>query len=148
MLKALVMAMRSKDPRTQVGAVIVSEDNREISSGYNGSPKGFSDDDMPWLSSREEADPLKTKYPFVVHAERNAILNFRGLNREFEGARLYTTHFPCNECAKEIATVGIREVLYMHDYDYPLIEATHMIFNNADVNVRKMNPMVLSFKEI
>lgn len=106
---AEVVKQRSKDPVTQVGACIVSSDNRILSLGYNGAPNGFDDDDFPWGKVGEYSE---TKHAYVVHAERNAILNFRGSLREFEGSKLYVTYFPCNECAKEIAQVRIKEVVF------------------------------------
>ena len=108
---ALLAAMRSKDPNTQVGACIVDENNRILSTGYNGFPQGCSDDDFPW--DREGAEQNDTKYPFVVHAELNAILNAGG--RPLAGARIYVALFPCNECAKAIIQSGIREVIYLSD---------------------------------
>ena len=105
---AMLAAKRSKDPSTQVGACIVSPDNIIISTGYNGMPKGCSDDEFPW--AREGAD---TKYPFVVHAELNAILNANG--RDLRGSRIYVALFPCNECAKAIIQSGIKEVMYLSD---------------------------------
>ena len=75
---AKLTAGRSKDPNTQVGACIVSKDNRVLSTGYNGAPNNFNDDDFPW---DREGNPLETKYMFVCHAEANAIDNFRGYNR-------------------------------------------------------------------
>lgn len=107
---ALLAAQRSKDPSTQVGACIVSADNRILSVGYNGAPNGFEDAHFPWDRTGE---PLDTKYMYVVHAERNAILNFRGHRKEFENARIYVDLFPCNECAKEIIQAGIKEVIYL-----------------------------------
>lgn len=109
MRMAHIIKGRSKDPSTQVGACVVSEDNRILTVGYNGAPNGFDDDSFPWAKSGSELD---TKYPYVVHAERNAILNFRGSIREFTGATVYVTMFPCNECAKELIQVGIKEVVY------------------------------------
>ena len=105
---AMLAARRSKDPSTQVGACIVSPDNIIISTGYNGMPKGCSDDAVPW--GREGAE---TKYPYVVHAELNAILNANG--RDLRGSRLYVALFPCNECAKAIIQSGVKEVLYLSD---------------------------------
>ena len=105
---ALLAAMRSKDPNTQVGACIVGEDKRIISTGYNGFPRGCSDDEFPWDREGEQ-----TKYPFVVHAELNAILNAGG--RKLTGARIYVGLFPCNECAKAIIQSGIREIIYLSD---------------------------------
>lgn len=105
---SLLAARRSKDPNTQVGACIVSPENVIISTGYNGMPKGCSDDEYPWERTGEE-----TKYPYVVHAELNAILNANG--RSLQGSRIYVALFPCNECAKAIIQSGIKEVLYLSD---------------------------------
>ena len=105
---AMLAARRSKDPSTQVGACIVSPENIIISTGYNGMPKGCSDDEFPWDRSGEE-----TKYPYVVHAELNAILNANG--RDLRGSRIYVALFPCNECAKAIIQSGVSEVLYLSD---------------------------------
>ena len=112
MATAKLTAMRSKDPNTQVGACIVSKDNRILSTGYNGAPNGFEDKYFPW---EREGSALDTKYMYVVHAERNAILNFRGNNKDLEGSRLYVDLFPCNECAKEIIQAGIKEIIYLSD---------------------------------
>lgn len=105
---AMLAAKRSKDPNTQVGACIVSPENIIISTGYNGLPNGCSDDEFPW-----EREGANTKYPFVVHAELNAILNAGG--RVLRGARLYVALFPCNECAKAIIQAGIAEIVYLSD---------------------------------
>jgi len=91
-----------------VGACIVSPDNIIISTGYNGMPKGCSDDEFPWNRDGED-----TKYPYVVHAELNAILNANG--RDLRGSRIYVALFPCNECAKAIIQSGIREIYYLFD---------------------------------
>ena len=106
----MLAARRSKDPSTQVGACIVSDSNIIISTGYNGMPKGCSDDVFPWDRVGEEND---TKYPYVVHAELNAILNANG--RDLQGSRIYVALFPCNECAKAIIQSGVKEVLYLSD---------------------------------
>jgi len=105
---AKLAARRSKDPNTQVGACIVSPEDIIISTGYNGMPKGCSDDTFPWDREGEE-----TKYPYVVHAELNAILNANG--RSLRGSRLYVALFPCNECAKAIIQSGVKEVVYISD---------------------------------
>ena len=105
---ALLAARRSKDPNTQVGACIVSKDNIILSTGYNGMPKGCSDDEYSWERVGEQ-----TKYPYVVHAELNAILNAYG--RSLQGSRLYVALFPCNECAKAIIQSGVREIFYLSD---------------------------------
>ncbi len=107
---AMLAARRSKDPSTQVGACIVSKDNIIISTGYNGMPKGCSDDEFPWERTGVENE---TKYPYVVHAELNAILNANG--RDLRGSRIYVALFPCNECAKAIIQSGIREIVYLSD---------------------------------
>ena len=109
---AKLSAMRSKDPRTQVGACIVSNDNRILSIGYNGAPNGFDDEKFPWA---REGENLNTKYPYVCHAELNAILNYRGSKKDLESAKIYVDLFPCNECAKIIIQSGIKEVIYLSD---------------------------------
>lgn len=108
---SLLSSMRSKDPSTQVGACIVSDDNKIISVGYNGFPRGCSDDEYPWERSADNAND--TKYPFVCHAELNAILNAGG--QSLVGARIFVALFPCNECAKAIIQSGIKEVVYISD---------------------------------
>lgn len=107
---AQLSGMRSKDPSTQVGACIVSSDNKILSMGYNGFPSGCSDEDFPWA---REGEDLDTKYPFVTHGELNAILNYRG--GSLEGTKLYVSLFPCNECAKAIIQAGIKTVVYDSD---------------------------------
>ena len=107
---ALLSAYRSKDPNTQVGACIVNSRNKIMSVGYNGLPLGCSDDEFPWEREGEDYD---TKYPYVCHAELNAILNNDGGN--LEGCRIYVALFPCNECAKAIIQCGIKEIRYLSD---------------------------------
>ncbi len=107
---ALLAAMRSKDPNTQVGACIVDCENRILSTGYNGFPSGCSDDEFPWEREGGFGD---TKYPFVVHAELNAILNARGKN--LTDSKIYVALFPCHECAKAIIQSGIKEIIYLSD---------------------------------
>lgn len=112
---AVLSGMRSKDPSTQVGACIVSRDNKIIACGYNGAPNGFEDSLFPW---QRDGAPLDCKYMYVCHAELNAILNYRGQAKELDNARIYVELFPCNECAKAIIQSGIKEVIYMSDkYD-------------------------------
>ena len=132
---ALLAAKRSKDPNTQVGACIVSQDNIILSTGYNGMPKGCSDDVYPWDREGEQ-----TKYPYVVHAELNAILNAHG--RNLQGSRLFVALFPCNECAKAIIQCGIREVVYWHDKyaDTPAVQASKKMFEMAGVVCRPYVP--------
>ncbi|MBP5605774.1 MAG: dCMP deaminase family protein [Ruminiclostridium sp.] len=108
---ALLSAQRSKDNSTQVGACIVNSENKIVSVGYNGMPTGCSDDEMPWERSAENT--LDTKYPFVCHAELNAILNSN--IPSLAGSTLYVTLFPCNECAKAIIQCGIKRVVFLEN---------------------------------
>lgn len=141
---ALLAAQRSKDPNTQVGACIVSQDNIILSTGYNGLPNGCPDDEYPWERQGEE-----TKYPYVVHAELNAILNSSG--RLLKGAKLYVALFPCNECAKAIIQSGIREVIYLSDKyaDTDSVRASKRMLRSAGVTYRPLdtdlNSIILSF---
>ncbi|MEF9920509.1 MAG: dCMP deaminase family protein [Erysipelotrichaceae bacterium] len=106
---AHLSALRSKDPSTQVGAVIVSPQKKVVGIGYNGFPNGCSDDEFPW---DREGDYEATKYPFVVHAELNAILNS---TKDLHGCSIYVSLFPCNECAKAIIQSGIKRIVYESD---------------------------------
>ena len=116
MRAAIAASLRSKDPNTQVGACIADTNNRILSVGYNGTPRGLDDDDFPWDVSYE--DPIRDKHNYVIHAEANAILNYRGSLKDLDGARVYVTLFPCHECAKTLVQAGIGEVIYLDDkYD-------------------------------
>lgn len=133
---ALLAAERSKDPSTQVGACIVDENNRILSTGYNGFPHGCSDDIFPWNKNEELGE---TKYPFVVHAELNAILNTRG--KSLVGARVYVGLFPCHECAKAIIQSGIKEVIYLSDKykDTVSDENSRRMLSAAGVKLTKLS---------
>lgn len=128
---AMLSAMRSKDPNTQVGCCIVSQENKILSMGYNGLPRGCSDDAFPWV--REGTDPLETKYVYATHSELNAILNYNG--GSLAGAKLYVSLFPCNECAKAIIQSGIKEVIYDCDKyaDTPAVLASKRMLDAAGV---------------
>ncbi len=145
MRMALVVADRSKDPSTQVGACIVSEDNRILSLGYNGTPSGWADSEFPWAKTAESV--LDTKYPFVIHAERNAVLNYGGLHSQLRGSKVFVTHFPCNECAKELAQVGVAEVIYLdsHDSSDFSTQASLKIFEACGIAVRQHFVPALQF---
>lgn len=134
---ALLSAQRSKDSGTQVGACIVNEDNKILTVGYNGMPRGCDDDDMPWT---REGDTLHSKYAFVCHAELNAILNNAGAS--LKGARCYTTLFPCNECAKALIQVGIKEIIYLSDKyaDTEATQASKRMFNTVGVKLTEYKP--------
>lgn len=112
---ALLSSMRSKDPNRQVGAVIVSRDQVIQGIGYNGFPRGCSDQKFSWAKRNRQQDVLRTKYPYVVHAEVNAIMNKNSAT--VDGSKLYVTMFPCNECAKIIIQSGIKEVVVLDDMD-------------------------------
>jgi dCMP deaminase len=145
---ALLSAHRSKDPGTQVGACIVSANNKIVGAGYNGFPIGCDDDDFPW---DKQGDFLQTKYPYVCHAELNAILNNIGM--DLRGCKMYTALFPCNECAKAIIQSGITEVVYLSDkYEgTDSAKASRMMLDKAGVVCRKVKTnipnLLLSFNE-
>ena len=134
---AMLSAERSKDNNTQVGACIVSDENKILSVGYNGMPTGCDDDEMPW---EREGDFLDTKYPFVCHAELNAILNRS--TGSLKNARIYVSLFPCNECAKAIIQTGIKEVIYWEDKyaDTDSVKASKKMFAMAGVTIRQYAP--------
>ncbi len=136
---AQLSAKRSKDPSTQVGACIVNKSKRIIGIGYNGFPIGCSDDELPWS---RKGDFLETKYPYVCHAEMNAITNSSN-KPELDGATLYVSLFPCNECAKLIVQVGIKELVYLSDkyHDDDIMIAARKIFDMAGVKYRMLKPV-------
>lgn len=131
---AIFTSLRSKDPNSKVGAVIVNGENHIVGTGYNGFVAGADESLFSW---EREGDWLKTKYPFVVHAEANAILN--STTSDLANCRIYTTLFPCNECAKKIAQKKISEVVYLSDKyrDEDFHVASELIFKAAGVNSRK-----------
>ncbi len=133
---ALFSAKRSKDPSTQVGACIVNEENKVVGLGYNGFPKGCDDSKLPW---GRDGSFLNTKYPYVVHAEANAILN---AIHPLTNCKLYVSLFPCNNCAKQIIQSGIKEVIYLEDKYHDLEEsiASRILLNTAKIRIRKFYP--------
>lgn len=138
MRMAHLMALRSKDPNTQNGAVVVDQKNVVVGLGYNGWPRGIEAEALPW---ERQGDFLDTKYPYVCHAEENAIYN---ANARTEGCKIYCTLFPCNECAKTIIQMGIREVVYDSDkyHDEPLARAARKLFDLAGVSYRQYSANV------
>ena len=134
---ALLSGQRSKDPNSQVGACIVSKDNKILSMGYNGFPIGCSDEDMPW---DREGNILDTKYPYVCHAELNAILNYTG--NSIKGSKVYVTLFPCNECAKAIIQSGISEIIYLSDKhaDSESVIASKKLLDMCNIKYKKYIP--------
>lgn len=124
---ASLTARRSKDPKTKVGACIVDDENKILSIGYNGMPRGCDDIPAVWNTT--------TKHDFVVHAELNAILNYRG--ESLKGTRIYVTHYPCNECAKAIIQAGIKEIIYLNESNLAKSQAATEMFGHAGINVRR-----------
>jgi len=145
---ALLSAKRSKDPNTQVGACIVNDKNKIVGAGYNGLPIGCHDDDFPW---DKQGEFLDTKYPYICHAELNAILNNIGM--DLHGCKIYTALFPCNECTKAIIQSGITEVIYLSDkYEgSDVFKASKIMLDKAGVTYRKVevkiSNLVLSYQE-
>ncbi|MGF2411541.1 deoxycytidylate deaminase [Ferruginibacter sp.] len=145
---ALLSARRSKDPNTQVGACIVNEKNKIVGAGYNGLPIGCSDDDFPW---DKQGNFLDTKYPYICHAELNAILNNIGM--DLRGCKIYTALFPCNECTKAIIQSGIAEVIYLSDKysGSDTAKASRLMLDTAGIRYRKVaatiSKLELSFNE-
>ena len=141
MCVAVLSAKRSKDPSTQVGACIVSPERRIVGIGYNGFPNGCSDDALPWERCHE--DPLQTKYPYVCHAEMNAILNSSG---DVRGCTIYVDLFPCNECAKLIIQSGISKIVYLSDkyHDDWKMQASRKLLEMADVVCQAHDPATKS----
>jgi dCMP deaminase len=141
MAVALLSAQRSKDPNTQVGACIVNRQKRIVGVGYNGFPTGCSDDSLPW---GREGNFLDTKYPYVCHAELNAILN--SVPGNLTNCIMYTALFPCNECAKVIIQAGIQEVVYLSDKyaDTDIVCAAKTMFDQAGVACRQLSPATSS----
>jgi dCMP deaminase len=132
---ALLSAQRSKDPNTQVGACIVNPNNKIVGVGYNGFPIGCSDDEFPW---DREGQYLDTKYPYICHAELNAVIN--KISENLYDCRLYVALFPCNECAKVIIQAGIKEVVYLSDKyaDTDQVKASRRMFRAAGVRCRQL----------
>lgn len=133
---AINASSRSKDPHTKVGACIV-KDNRVLSLGYNGAPRKFPDNVIP--NNKDKSLPLMyQKYPYIVHAELNAILNYRGNISDFDGATIYVTVSPCYECVKALAQVGIKEVVYTKEYNKEVWDISKIILNNCNIKFRKL----------
>ncbi|HHU55313.1 MAG TPA: dCMP deaminase family protein [Acholeplasmataceae bacterium] len=140
---AILSSFRSKDPQTQVGACIVNRQKRIVGIGYNGFPYGCSDDEYPWGNNNEF---LNSKYPYVVHAEANAILN---ASVPLEGSTIYVSLFPCHECVKLIIQSGIKEIVYLSDkYDGTKSNiAAKKMLASANIKLRKMPAFKIEIKE-
>lgn len=154
MAVAFLSAQRSKDPSTQVGAVIVNGSNKIVGIGYNGMPSGVDDADLPW--ARTADSPLDTKYPYVVHAELNAVLNRNSaapVDGPSSSLRIYVSLFPCNECAKVLIQSGVKEVIFHSDkyHDVDKFVASRRLLDLASVTYRQHVPksktMTITFPE-
>lgn len=141
---AIIASLRSKDPVTQVGSVIVNPNEQKIVSiGYNGFPRGISDDVFPWnrpISDKDE-DILNSKKLFVVHAEENAILN--KVSSNIKGCIVYSTLMPCHQCARLLIQEGISEVVYLEDRDGLSWRAAKMLFDEVGITYRKYEGKIL-----
>lgn len=137
---ASLSALRSKDPNTKVGACIVDDDNKVVSIGYNGMPKGVDETQLSW----NKGEGLDSKYLYVCHAEFNAILNTRN-GSALKGCRLYVTLFPCNECAKACVQVGIKEIIYLENKyaDTIGVQASRKMLELAGIKLRQFNAQEL-----
>lgn len=134
---ALLSAQRSKDPNTQVGACIVNREKKIVGTGYNGFPTNCSDEELPW---NREGEFVDTKYPYVCHAELNAILN--SIQRDLRECTIYVGLFPCNECAKAIIQAGIKEVVFLSDKyaQTDSVKASKVMFKMAKIKTRQLKP--------
>lgn len=137
MAVALLSGMRSKDPNTQVGACVANPQNKIVGVGYNGFPWGCSDDELPW---NRDGSFLDTKYPYVCHAELNAVLNSN--TADLSEARIYVALFPCNECTKVIIQSGIREIIFLSDKykDTDSVRASKIMLDRAKIPYRQFTP--------
>ncbi|XP_061736856.1 deoxycytidylate deaminase [Nerophis ophidion] len=150
MAVAFLSAQRSKDPSSQVGACIVNPENKIVGIGYNGMPNGCDDNQLPWARSADNR--LDTKYPYVCHAELNAIMNKN--SADVKGCTMYVALFPCNECAKLIIQAGIKEVIYLSDkyHDAPEMTASRILLNMAGIQQKQFKPkrtsIVIDFNSI
>ena len=115
---ATVVAKKSKDKRTNIGAVIVGRDNEIVSTGYNSFPRGINDN-VPERQEKPE------KYHWFEHAERNAIYNAARIGVSTKGCTIYLSHwFPCVECTRAIIQSGI-ETLYCEPLSRSKVSVTY-----------------------
>lgn len=136
MFQAMMASFKSKDPNTKVGCVFVDDNNHQLSMGYNGQIAGIDETQIPW--GNVKSVPLdQQKYAYVVHSEANAILHAKA---DLAHSRCYVTLFPCHECAKMIATVKVKEVVYLSDKYQDTVEnaIAKKIFDMSGVKYREM----------
>ncbi len=136
MLQAMMASFKSKDPNTKVGCVFVDDHNHQLSMGYNGQLAGIDESKIPWGNNKTV--PLdQQKYAYVVHSEANAILHAKA---SLENSRCYVTLFPCHECAKMIATVRVKEVVFLSDKYQDTVEnqIAKRIFDMSGIKYREL----------
>jgi dCMP deaminase len=136
MLQAMIASFKSKDPNTKVGCVFVDGNNHQLSMGYNGQIAGIDETKLPW--GNVKSVPLdQQKYAYVVHSEANAILHAKA---SLENSRCYVTLFPCHECAKMLATVKIKEIIFLSDKYNGTIEnqISKKIFDLSNIKYREL----------
>jgi len=147
---AYLISMKSKDPSTRVGAVIVGEDNEIISTGYNGLPRNIND-------KFERYNNKEYKYLSSNHAEENAILHCAKNGIKTKNCRIYTPWIPCSRCSKSIIQVGIKEVIY--DHNFPGNNSSHQnehwknsikiskeILTEAGIKIKKFSGKLIEIK--
>ena len=136
MLQAMLASFKSKDPSTKVGCVFVDQSNHQIAMGYNGMVAGIDENQIPWGNDRTVPYQFQ-KYGYVIHAEANAILHCKF---SLADSKAYITLFPCNECAKMIATNKVAEIVFLSDKyrDSPETQVAKKIFDLAGIKYRPM----------
>lgn len=126
-------ATRSKDPSTKVGACIV-KDKRVLSLGYNGAPRKFPDELVPFTNSN---DLMSSKNAYMCHAELNAILNYRGSLSELENSSIYCTLTPCHECMKALIQIGVKKIVYKNTYhNSSTVELSRYMADKCGIEMR------------
>ncbi len=136
MLEAMLASFKSKDPNTKVGCVFVDKHNHQVTMGYNGAIAGVDESKIPWGNDRSVSMEFQ-KYGYVMHAEANAISHSV---KSLESTRVYVTLFPCNECAKLIASQRVSEIIYLSDKyrDTPEIRVSKKIFDLSGISYRQL----------
>jgi len=137
MIQAITASLRSKDPATQVGCVFVDDDNHQITMGYNGMIAGLDENSFTWCKDKNK-QLHETKYAYVSHAEENAIMHSKG---ELKGTTLYVTLFPCNACARMLATKKIKKVYYLEEKsgERSMYIASKKILDAANISYEKIS---------
>ena len=132
MLLALSAASNSKDPSTQVGACYVSEDGQVLSVGCNSVPPLWDENEFPW-GTKEEYGMKNNKYTYIIHAEMNGSMNYRGSLKDFENGTLYVTLFPCTNCAKLIASLKIKKLVYLNARVNDDYECANILLSRSNI---------------